>query len=150
MVKHSSLSAADWSLLPVQTCMLSKVMQNCSHSSREWYFPHAVPRRAWVEMREMHEVFSLKTKPPYLIPIPSAALSDRSQNLGVTNLESPGGSHYLSLVFLPQGKWLGLTNFLIPEPSASAERCSCLGELNMVVLENVCTLDGASSPWNES
>lgn len=77
-MKHSSLSAADWSLLSVQTCMLKEVMQSCSHSSRELYFLHAVPTRAWVGMREVHKVipaFSLKTKPLYLIHNPSAAVS---------------------------------------------------------------------------
>lgn len=123
-MKSSSLSAADGSLFPVQTCMLKNILQNCSRSSRELYFPHIIPRRTWIRIREMHEEIWLKPKPPYLICTPSAAVRNTSWNGGVTNLsvwESPITCLWFTCL---RANDLDLTNFLIPEPSSSAERCS--------------------------
>lgn len=106
MEKHSSLSAAVWSLLSVQTWTLEKV-KSCSHSSKEFCFPHTVLRKVLVEMREVHEItpaFSSEEKK-------KKSLFLFSLWCGKLECPGPGGSHYLSLVFLPQGKWPGLDKF---------------------------------------
>lgn len=54
----------------------------------EKYFRQAVPRRAWIEMRERREVIpmlNLKTKLTYLTCTPSASVSDTRRNHTVTN-----------------------------------------------------------------
>lgn len=144
MEKHSSLSSAVWSLLSVQTWTLAKV-RSCSNSSKEFCFPHTVLSKVFVEMRGVHLIKKQKEKPQ--------EPNQQQQNspfpllwCGKLECPGPGGSHYLSLVFLPQGTWPGPDKF--PHTWAfiiTWEMLLSQGELHLAVLENPVTLDGAKS-----
>lgn len=125
MEKHSSLSSAVWSLLSVQTWTLGKV-RSCSNSSKEFCFPHTVLRKVFVEMREVHLIKKQKQKPQepnqqqQNSPFPLLWCGNSS----VQAQEGPITCLWFSCLRVND---LDLTNFLIPEPSSSPERCCFSG-----------------------